>query len=143
MVLYLFTSVNYFYSRKYIDADHLCYIYLASYSSPTNLSLESLYLFPLVLSFKLVQKTCFKKMKTCHKAATEKIMPFVPAVHQVFIQQPLCIQDMFGLIVVLNPLTNFTDFKNAKQLTKLKSTSQLQKKIRNSVKRKILFLVTS
>ena len=70
-------------------------------------------------------------------------MPVVPAVQQVFIQQPLCIQDMFGLIVVLNPLTNFTDFKNAKQLTKLKSTSQLQKKIRNSVKRKILFLVTS
>ena len=30
--------------KKYSDLDHLCYIYLASYSSPANLSPESQFL---------------------------------------------------------------------------------------------------
>ena len=41
---------------KSIDSDHLYYIYLASYSSPEDLSLESRYLVSQVLSFKPVQK---------------------------------------------------------------------------------------
>ena len=40
----------------YIDTDPLCYIYLASFASPKDLSSESQYLFPLVILFKLVQK---------------------------------------------------------------------------------------
>ena len=31
---------------KYIESDHLCYIYLVSYPSPADLPKESLYLFP-------------------------------------------------------------------------------------------------
>ena len=45
---------------KYIDSNHLCYIYLASFTSPANLFPESWYLVPLILPSKLVQKTCTK-----------------------------------------------------------------------------------
>ena len=44
-----------------IDSDHLCYICLASFTSPANLFPESQYLVPEVLLFKLVQKTCTKE----------------------------------------------------------------------------------
>ena len=41
---------------KYIDSDHLCYIYVASYPSPADVSPQ----IPYILLFKLVQKTCTK-----------------------------------------------------------------------------------
>ena len=50
----------YFHLIKYTDSDHLCYVYLASYPSPADLSTEGQYLVLWVLPFKLVQKTCTK-----------------------------------------------------------------------------------
>ena len=45
-----------------MDSDHLCYIYLESFTSPADLSTESGYLVSLVLPFKLLQKTCTKDL---------------------------------------------------------------------------------
>ena len=45
---------------KTIDSDHLCYISLTSYPSPEDLSPKSRYLVPLILTLKLVQKSCTK-----------------------------------------------------------------------------------
>ena len=58
LILYMNMCVSFYLQlSKYIDLDHLCYICLASSSSPTNLSTKSLYLSHLVLPFKLEQKT--------------------------------------------------------------------------------------
>ena len=59
--------------HKYFDSDHMCYIYIASYSSPADLSPESLSLVRIWLPFNLVQKICTK----CNKFKVHSNIIFI------------------------------------------------------------------
>ena len=51
----------YLYLSKFIDSNHLYYIYFISFKRTADLSLESRQLVPQVLPLQLVQKMCTKK----------------------------------------------------------------------------------
>ena len=101
-------SFAYMWSKA--DSDHLCYINWASFTTSADLSPESRYLVPLVLSFKLVPKTCTKVIPLielyCKMEALSKIKPFFSLLLQPRSHQTVRVSNWL-LFTYFSTSTNF------------------------------------